>query len=312
MKAFVTGASGFIGSNLVAEWHRRGAEVTVLDNLVSTCSLRPIERFLGDVRFVHGDVRAPEDFLRLPPGPYDRVYHLAASFANELSMEQPTLDTRTNEEGTRNLVEHARRVGCGLLVYTGSSSSYGDVPVPMSEDGPLRPQTPYAASKLAGEQLVRESSLPFAVLRLFNVYGPGDPPGRYRNAVPNMFRALDAPDERLRIFGENATRDFTYVGDLMHVLVDANRARDQVVNVASGLETRVVDLAQTILAIRRRPAGHVAIEPRRDWDRVIRRQADVTRLRQLFGEVPATPIEEGLRRTFAWLAENGHLREEVA
>ena len=73
MRVLITGGAGFIGSNLVAEWHRRGAEVTVLDNLVSTCSLRPIERFLGDVRFVHGDVRAPEDFLRLPPGPYDRV-----------------------------------------------------------------------------------------------------------------------------------------------------------------------------------------------------------------------------------------------
>jgi len=98
----------------------------------------------------------------------------------------------------------------------------------------------------------------------------------------------------------------------MHVLLDANRARDQVVNVASGVETRVVDLAQTILAIRRRPAGHVVIEPRRDWDQVIRRQADVSRLRRLFGEVPATPLEEGLRRTYAWLAENGHLREGVA
>ncbi|HEY3820510.1 MAG TPA: NAD-dependent epimerase/dehydratase family protein [Polyangiaceae bacterium] len=305
----ITGGAGFIGSNLVGEWHRRGAEITVFDNLVSTCSLRLIERFLGGVRFVHGDIRAKEDFSRLPAGPYDRVYHLAASFANELSMEQPDLDVRTNVEGTRNVVEHARRAGCGLLVYTGSSSSYGDVPVPMSEDGPLRPQTPYAASKLAGEQLVRGSSLPFAILRLFNVYGPGDSPGKYRNAVPNMFAALNDPEGLLRVFGEDATRDFTYVGDLMRVLLDADRARGRVMNVASGTETPIVDLARAILAIRGRPLERMVLGPRRDWDRVVRRRADVTHLRQSYGEVPATPIDEGLHRTFAWLVESGYVRE---
>jgi nucleoside-diphosphate-sugar epimerase len=309
MRVLITGGAGFIGSNLVCEWHRRGAEVTVFDNLVSTMSLRPIERLLGDVCFVHGDVRAPEDFSRLPAGPYDRVYHLAASFANELSMEHPTIDVRTNADGTRNVAEFARRVGCALLVYTGSSSSYGDVPVPMSEDGPVRPQTPYAASKLAAEQLVREASLPFVVFRLFNVYGPGEAPGRYRNAVPNMFRALDAPDGRLRIFGDQATRDFTYVGDLVRVLVDAERARGEVINVGSGVETRVLDLARTILAIRGRPGDRFTVEPRREWDRVVRRSADVARLRRIYGEVPATPLDEGLRRTYAWLRENGHVCE---
>jgi nucleoside-diphosphate-sugar epimerase len=182
----------------------------------------------------------------------------------------------------------------------------------MSEDGPLRPQTPYAQSKMAGEQFVRESGLPFAILRLFNVYGPGDPPGRYRNAVPNMFRALDATDGRLRIFGEDATRDFTYVGDLMRVLVDADRARDQVVNVASGVETRIVDLARTILAIRGRSAESLILEPRREWDRVVRRCADVARLQRLYGEVPATPVAEGLRRAYSWLVESGHVRAGVA
>jgi nucleoside-diphosphate-sugar epimerase len=309
MRVLITGGAGFIGSNLVGEWYRRGAEVTVFDNLVSTWSVRSIERWLGGVRFVHGDVRAPEDFDRLPRGPYDHVVHLAASFANELSMEHPAIDVRTNADGTRHVVDFARRAGCGLLVYAGSSSSYGDAPVPMVEDGPLHPWTPYAESKLAGERHVRESGLPSVVFRLFNVYGPGEPPGRYRNAVPNMFHALDAPDARLRVFGEDSTRDFTYVGDLVRVLVDAERARGEVVNVASGVETRIVDLARKILAMCGRPADRASIEPRRDWDKVARRLADVTRLRRIFGEVPSTPIDEGLRRTHAWLVENGHLRE---
>jgi nucleoside-diphosphate-sugar epimerase len=312
MRVLITGGAGFIGSNLVAEWHRRGAEVTVLDNLVSTWSLRSIERFLRDVRFVHGDVRAPEDLERLPAGPYDRVYHLAASFANELSMEHPTIDVRTNADGTRNVIAFARGAGCGLFVYTGSSSSYGDAPVPMAEDGALQPRTPYAASKLAAEGIVRESALPFAILRLFNVYGPGEAPGRYRNAVPNMFHALDAPDGRLRIFGEDATRDFTYVGDLMHVLLHAERARGEVVNVGTGTETRIVDLARMILAIRGRPADRMVLEPSREWDRVVRRRSDIARLRRLFGEIPSMPIEDGLRRTYTWLVENGHVRGGAA
>ena len=85
----------------------------------------------------------------------------------------------------------ARRLGCGLFVYTGSSSSYGDVEPPFHEDGPTRPYTPYAISKQVGETYVRSSGISHAIFRLFNVYGPGDPPGRYRNAVPNMMAAID-------------------------------------------------------------------------------------------------------------------------
>jgi nucleoside-diphosphate-sugar epimerase len=312
MRVLITGGAGFIGSNLAREWLRRGADVTVFDNLVSTCSLRLLDGIASDVRFVHGDVRALEDFDRLPCVAYDRVYHLAASFANELSVDLPVVDVRTNAEGTLHALAFAKRAGCGLFVYTGSSSSYGDAPLPMSEDGAMRPQTPYALSKQMGELHARASGLPFAVFRLFNVYGPGDMPGRYPNAVPNMFHALDAASARLRIFGEDATRDFTYVDDVVRVLLDAERAREHVVNIASGTETRIVDLARAILAVRGRSTDDIVLEPPRSWDRVVHRRADVTRLRALFGEVPATPLDEGLRRTHAWLVKGGHVRKDGA
>src|SRR5438552_10529215 len=219
MRVIVTGGAGFIGSNLVRALVERGHQVVVVDNLASIWSLRLIEDVADRVEFVHGDVRLAEDLERVGPGPYDRVYHLAASFANELSMEYPAIDMRSNIEGTLNVLAMARRVGCGLFVYTGSSSSYGDVPVPFEEDGPTRPYTPYAISKHVGEAYVRSSGLPYAIFRLFNVYGPGDPPGRYRNAVPNMMRALDT-EGNVRIFGRAATRDFTYVDDVVRVLLD--------------------------------------------------------------------------------------------
>ncbi len=307
MRAIVTGGAGFIGSNLVRALVEQGHQVVVVDNLAATWSLRVIEDVADRIEFVHGDVRLAEDLERVGPGPFDRVYHLAASFANELSMEYPTIDMRSNIEGTLNVLAMARRVGCGLFVYTGSSSSYGDVPVPFEEDGATRPYTPYAISKQVGETYVRSSGLPYAIFRLFNVYGPGDPPGRYRNAVPNMMRALDTGEGRVRVFGREATRDFTYVGDVVRALLDAPRALGQVVNVGTGEETPIIELARQILRLFDLPESRISLEEPRSWDRVVRRCASVERLRTLFGWVPSTPLDEGLSAAARWLHTAGYV-----
>ena len=312
MRILVTGGAGFVGSNLVRALVARGDQIVVFDNLATTWSLRLIEDVADCIEFVHGDVRLPEDLERVGAGPFDCVYHLAASFANELSMEYPTIDMRTNIEGTLNVLALARRVGCGLFAYTGSSSSYGDVPVPFEEDGPVRPFTPYATSKHVGESYVRSSGLPYAIFRLFNVYGPGDPPGRYRNAVPNMMRALDNGDGRIRIFGRAATRDFTYVDDVVRVLLDAPRATGHVVNVGSGREVPIMDLARQILVLFNLPESRISLEPPRGWDRVVRRCASVQRLGMLFDWVPSTPLVDGLRRAARWMHEAGYLRRMPA
>lgn len=312
MRVIVTGGAGFIGSNLVRALVAQGHDVVVVDNLASTWSLRLIDDVAPRIEFVHGDVRLAEDLERVPSGPYDRVYHLAASFANELSVEYPVIDTHSNVEGTRNVLAMARRIGCGLFVYTGSSSSYGNVPVPFAEDGPTRPFTPYALSKLEGEKHVVASGLGYAIFRLFNVYGPGDPPGRYRNAIPNMMRALDSDDGNIRIFGREATRDFTYVTDVVEVLLDAPRASGEVVNVGTGKETAIVDLARRILRLYDLPESRLCFEEPRSWDRVVRRCASVERLRGRFGWVPATPLDEGLRRAAEWMQAAGFVGRKVS
>jgi nucleoside-diphosphate-sugar epimerase len=222
-------------------------------------------------------------------------------------MEYPTIDMRSNIEGTLNVLTMARRVGCGLFVYTGSSSSYGDVPVPFQEDGPTRPYTPYAISKQVGETYVRSSGVPYAIFRLFNVYGPGDPPGRYRNAVPNMMRALNNGDGKIRIFGRDATRDFTYVDDVVRVLMEAQRAAGHVVNVGTGTETPIVDLARGILQIFELPENRLSFEEPRQWDRVVERCASVERLRTLFDWVPSTPLADGLRAAARWMHAAGYV-----
>jgi nucleoside-diphosphate-sugar epimerase len=182
------------------------------------------------------------------------------------------------------------------------------VPVPFEEDGATRPYTPYAISKQVGETYVRSSGMSHVIFRLFNVYGPGDPPGRYRNAVPNMMAALDAPDGRIRIFGDTATRDFTYVDDAVRILLDAGRAAGQLVNVGSGVETPVVELARHVLRLFDLPESRLSFEEPRAWDRVVRRCASVERLRALFDFVPSTPLRDGLRQAALWLHAAGYLR----
>jgi UDP-glucose 4-epimerase len=312
MRVMVTGGAGFIGSSLVRALVEEEHQVVVVDNLVTTWSLRLIEDVAGRIEFVHGDIRLAEDLERVGAGPFDRVYHLAASFANELSMEFPTIDMHSNIEGTMNVLALAQRVGCGLFVYTGSSSSYGDVPVPFAEDGPTRPYTPYAMSKQVGESCVRSSGLPHVIFRLFNVYGPGDPPGRFRNAVPNMMQTLDSPEGRLCIFGRTATRDFTFIDDVVRVLLDAPRALGEIVNVGTGRETPIVELAREILQLYDLSENRMSFAEPRPWDRVVRRCADVQRLRSLLGWVPSTTLADGLRRAAHWMYAAGYVRRTPA
>jgi nucleoside-diphosphate-sugar epimerase len=311
VRVLVSGGAGFIGSNLVRALVARGADVVVADNLVATRSLRLVADVCPPARFVHVDIRSPEDLERLPDGPYDRVYHLAASFANALSLEQPDVDLKTNIDGTANVLAFARRAGCGLFVYTGSSSSYGDAPLPFTESGPMRPYTPYAMSKLAAEWHVRTARVPFAIFRLFNVYGPGDLPGQWRNAIPNMMAALDGGGP-VRIFGREATRDFTYVDDVVEVLLSPERAAGQVVNLGTGREAAVVDVARRILRLFGAPDDRLSFEAPREWDCVVRRCADVTRLRALFGAAPGSDLGRGLAVTARWLHRVGEIRREVA
>lgn len=309
MRVLVTGGVGFIGSHLVRGLVRQGASVVVADNLSSTHTLELIGDLLDRVEFHHVDVRCPEDLARLPRGRYDRIFHLAASFANELSIEHPVLDARTNADGTANVLAFAAHEGCDLFVYTGSSSSYGNIDVPMAEDATNRPHTPYARDKLRGEELVSTSGLPSVVFRLFNVYGPGDIPGRYRNVIPNMMRALDDPDGKLRILGRDASRDFTFVHDVVTYLLDPERARGEIVNIGTGRETRIVELAEMLLDMFGLDRNRMSFEEPRTWDLVSRRVADVTRLRALYGHAPDTALGDGLAVTAAWLRDSGRIRQ---
>jgi nucleoside-diphosphate-sugar epimerase len=302
MRILVTGGAGFIGSRLMHALVAKDHEVVAFDDLSGPGSWNAVRDLASRATLVEGDIRRQEDLARLPPGPWDRVYHLAASFANARSLHDPETDRSVNAGGTEMVLAHARSRGTGLFVYTGSSSSYGDLPPPFREDSESRPHTPYARSKLAGERLVQASGIPFAVLRLFNVYGPGDPPGQWRNAIPNMALAISQTG-KVPLLGGSATRDFTFVDDVVAVMLRADRAAGLVVNVGTGHDTAMRGVAEGMLRILDRPSDCIDEKPSRPWDTVERRVADTSRLRECFGSVPSTPFPQGLFATLEWLFE---------
>lgn len=303
-RALVTGGAGALGSNLVQALLERGLEVVVLDDLSSG------HRHLvpDDAEWIEGSVASEADLERcLDPTP-DYVLHLAALFANQNSVDHPVEDLTVNGLGTLNVLRKSAERGVEKVLYTSSSCVYGHKELMREDDPDLHPHSPYAITKLLGEQYCRfwadHYGLDVVMVRLFNCYGPHEYPGRYRNVVPN-FLDLAMAGRPLPITGTGQeTRDFTYVSDtiegMLGALFTATRP-GEVLNIGSGRETRIVDLAHAVNALTGNGAG-VAFQPRRSWDPVARRRSDIARARAVTGYVPSVSLEEGLRATHAWLA----------
>ena len=290
----------------MAELLAAGHQVTVLDDLSSgRRDLVP-----EGAELIEGSVADPEAlagaFAKADP---EYVFHLAALFANQNSVEHPQLDLEVNGRGTLAVLETARERGVRKVLYVSSSCVYGDHELMREDESELRPHTPYAITKLLGERycsfFAEQHGLDVVSVRLFNAYGPGELPGRYRNVIPNFFGRAFA-GEPLMITGTGEeTRDFTFNGDTVAGMVGAMIGATEpgsVFNLGSGRETRIVDVATAVNALVGNPAG-VEYVPRRSWDTVTRRLGDVARARETFGYDPRTTLDEGLERTHAWLAE---------
>lgn len=282
----------------------RGDDVIVLDDLSSgyrTLVPDGAELLVGSVADADDVANA---FAREP----EYVLHLAALFANQNSVDHPGRDLEVNGGGTLAVLEASVAHGARKVLNVSSSCVYGDAEVMSESETALRPHTPYAITKLLGEHyctfFAEQHGLDVLSVRPFNVYGPGEHPGRYRNVIPNFF-ATALRGEPLTITGTgDETRDFTFNGDIVDGILAAVAAPTEpgsVFNLGSGRETRIADLAELVNEITGNTAG-VELVPPRTWDHVVRRRAEVSRARAAFGYDAPTPIEEGLRRTHAWLA----------
>lgn len=308
----VTGGAGFIGSHIVDALVKRGDRVTVLDDL-STGSLGNIAHHGERVRFVHGSILDPRTLDEAFAG-VEVVFHQAALCSVPASIESPGKYVEVNVTGTAMVLEAARKAGVRRVVYAASSSAYGNQDaLPVTESLVPDPISPYAATKLAGEHLLRSFAACYDIscvsLRYFNVFGPRQrPDSPYAAVVPKFADALMSGGARKPVvFGDGEqTRDFTYVGNIVHAnLLAADAARDlrgEVMNIGCGDRHSLLDLLQRMakLAGASADAKH---EPPRAGD-VRHSMASIDRARSLIGYEPAVSLDEGLRLTLEWYAQD--------
>lgn len=300
MKVLVTGGAGFIGSHVVERLVARGDSVRVVDDL-STGKRENLASY-SQLEFIEGDVRDAALMERCVRG-MDAVVHLAAVASVQASLDDPVRTHQVNFDGTLNLLEAARRHRVKRFVYACSAAVYGDTDrIPVAEDVPTKPLSPYAADKLSGEHYLlvyqRLHGLPATSFRFFNIYGPRQDPSSPYSGVISIFVDCLKQGRPVTVYGDGEqTRDFVYVEDLADLLSEATRTDrgvGGVFNVGTGARhslRRLLDYLEELSGkkIERR------MVPAREGD--IRHScADIARLRQAFDWSPATPFAEGLKR----------------
>jgi len=302
MRALVTGGTGFIGSNVVKFLVDEGHEVVVLDNLLSGY-LKNLEPF-PMVKFIQGDVRNEKTVARAVEG-VQVIFHLAASVGNARSVANPIEDSEINVLGTLRILEAARALGVRKVVFSSSAGIFGELKtLPIREDHPVEPISPYGASKLCAEKLclayAKLYPLECVCLRYFNVYGVNQRYDAYGNVIPIFaYRLLQRMP--LVIFGDGEqTRDFVSVRDVAQANYNAAMASgvSGAFNIASGSRITINRLAMLMSEASGLPAK-VEYAPPRVGD-VRDSLADISAAHSAFGYQPVVGLQEGLAEYMQW------------
>ena len=308
----VTGGAGAIGAFLAKTLNRlETKKIVIIDDLSSSYEWNIPTG--PKISFVKGSVLNNQDLKRAFAEKPDIVYHLAAHFANQNSVDHPEMDLMVNGMGTLKVLKFAHSAGVERFIYASSGCGmYGsESKIPFQEhDVSLKLCTPYQVTKMLGELYTNYFynlyKLPIVNARFFNSYGPGEVPGRYRNVIPNFF-FWSMSQQPLPITGTgDETRDFTYVGDIVYGLLAMayhEEAVGQAFNLASGREIRIGDLARWINELTENNAG-VIFRERRDWDKKTRLLASIDKARNALGYRPKMDFREGLGQVHKWFVEN--------
>jgi UDP-glucose 4-epimerase len=302
----ITGGAGFIGSNLVERLVRDGKSVRVFDNF-STGKRENLRAIEAKIEVVEGDLRNPAEVRKAVAG-VRYVLHLAALPSVQRSVEDPLMTHDINVNGTLNLLAAAREARCQRVVFSSSSSVYGDTPtLPKREDMAPWPVSPYGAHKITCEcycrlfwQLYGLETIP---LRYFNVFGPRqDPESEYAAVIPKFITSILA-GRSPTIFGDGTqTRDFSHVDNVVEANLAACAASKDVLgesfNIACGERTSLLQLVDTINKIMGKKI-QPKFGPPRPGD-ILHSQADVTKARKLLGWKPQVSFREGIEKTIAW------------
>lgn len=316
-KVLVTGADGFIGSHLVEALQEAGCEVRAfvyynafgswgwLDSL-ETERQRRLDVFAGDVRDPNGVRTAMEGC--------EVVFHLAALIGIPFSYHSPDSYIDTNIKGTLNVLQAARAIGVERLLVTSTSEVYGSAQyAPIDEKHPFQGQSPYSATKIGADRLAesfyRSFGTPVTIVRPFNTYGPRQ---SARAVIPTIITQLLAGEGELNLGSTTPTRDFNHVSDTVRgfiALAGADAAIGEEVNIASGTEFSIGDIANRLIALIN-PAARIRVAEDRlrpDKSEVVRLLGDNRKIRAMTGWEPAFDMDEGLRQTVAWFREPANL-----
>jgi len=316
----VTGGAGAIGGNLVKALNNYDTKkIIILDNLSSSYDWNiPIS---PKIQFIQGDILNDENLKWAFKSKPDIVYHLAAHFANQNSVDNPEKDLMVNGIGILKVLQYAQLVNVERFVYSSSGCGvYGlESKMPFEEhDISIHLHTPYQITKLLGELYTNYFNnlytMPIVNARFFNSFGPGEVPGKYRNVIPNFFywamKGLPLP-----ITGDGTeTRDWTYVGDIVNGLL-AMGVKDEAIgeafNLGASKEQRVIDMANIVNKLADNKAG-IIYKERRDWDVKTRLLSCITKAEKRLGYKPRMKFEKGLEVTHRWFVENWDTIEKCA
>jgi len=307
----VTGGAGFIGGHMVDALTSLGASVTVIDDLSNSTPdhlAELIELDPGRVRFIHGSILDPDAMGRAVESA-SMVFHMAAICSVPRSVEEPGRSWEVNATGTLRVLEAARHAGVRRVVYSASSSAYGNAQhIPIAEDTIPAPLSPYAASKLSGETLMTAYAESYGIstlsLRYFNIFGPRQPAGSPYSGVVPIFASKVMAGERPVIHGDGRqTRDFTYVGNAVLANLLAGRSESpligQSVNIGSGVRFSIAELAEQVAENFGRADLTPSFGPPRTGD-VLHSCADISLAQELIEYEPFTTFEDGLAETLDW------------
>jgi nucleoside-diphosphate-sugar epimerase len=320
-KILITGGAGAIGSNLSKSLSEAGAKmIIILDDLSASYEWNIPSA--SNIIFAKGSIADDIILKRVFSEEPEYVFHLAAFFANQNSVDYPEKDITVNGVATLKVLEYSNLCKIKKFIYASSGCSiYGSQsPLPLKEEFmSMDLSTPYQITKMLGELycnfFYHHYGLKIVKTRFFNSYGPGEVPGQYRNVIPNfIYWAMKGLPLPITGTGEE-TRDFTYVKDIVDGILRAayfDEAIGEAINLASNKETKIIDLANLINNLAKNKAG-IKIVEKRKWDTKSRLLASIEKANKLIGYKPKMDFEEGIKRTIKWFEEKWeHIEKSAA